>query len=392
VDDVRQWLLGQKAKPKTDDIDPKKLQDLMQKLNQNKDNVDPKQIEQLLKDNPQFQNKEFLDQLKKLVDDPNFPQNLENKLPKEDGVPPIENKEDLEKKLNEVIKSGNEQIDPNLLPKEDPKLPKVDPNNPDMPKDPKLDPGTDPAFDNEWVKWLDKNFGDSPATQDALKDLANSLKGENGKGLFDDIPELKNGGWKELENWGKANSGELSNFKPPKMEGNTGGGSTNFGGGGGGGGSHFGSGGGSSNSFGGPGGGTGLGSGGVSSLAIIAATVGALILAVLLFRKWKVHQSERAIQAHARHGIDFEAIRSREELVRAFDTVSLDQHGDDARNWNHRVIADQFRTQQPTNADAAEEVAGLYERARYAPVEEDLTAGDFASARRDLRVIAGATA
>jgi len=131
----------------------------------------------------------------------------------------------------------------------------------------------------------------------------------------------------------------------------------------------------------------------VSSLAIIAAAVGALILAVILFRKWKVHQSERALQAaHERRGIDFDAIRSREELVRAFDTVSLDQHGDDARNWNHRVTADQFRTRQPTNADAAEEVAGLYERARYAPVEEDLTAGDFASARRDLRVIAGATA
>ena len=88
-------------------------------------------------------------------------------------------------------------------------------------------------------------------------------------------------------------------------------------------------------------------------------------------------------------GIDFDAIRTREELVPAFDHVSLDQIGEEARSWNHRVIADQFAEVKPAQAAPANELAGLYERARYAPQDEDLSAGDFADARRDLRAIAG---
>ena len=81
-----------------------------------------------------------------------------------------------------------------------------------------------------------------------------------------------------------------------------------------------------------------------------------------------------------------------EELVRAFDQVSLDQMGEEARSWNHRVIADQFAEVKPAQAAPATELAGLYERARYAPVDEDLSAGDFADARRDLRAVAGSPA
>jgi hypothetical protein len=89
-----------------------------------------------------------------------------------------------------------------------------------------------------------------------------------------------------------------------------------------------------------------------------------------------------------RNGIDFDAIRTREQLVHAFDHVSLDRIGDDARTWNHRVIADQIAEVKPANAEPADQLAGLYERARYAPLDEDLTAGEFSEARRDLRVIA----
>ena len=87
--------------------------------------------------------------------------------------------------------------------------------------------------------------------------------------------------------------------------------------------------------------------------------------------------------------IDFDAIRSREQLVRVFNTVSLEKCGDEARNWNHRVIADQLVEAQPRYLEPANEVAGLYERARYAPTDEDLTQPEFADARRDLRTIAG---
>ena len=387
VDDFRNWLYDGKPRPKINEEDRKKLQELMKKLNDNKE-VDPKQIEKIVKEHPELQNKDFLKQMEKMLQDPEFMKNLEGKIQKNDG-PPIGEQEAIDEKVKEVIKTNKEQggpiIDPKTL-----EPPKLDPNNPNVPKDPNLEAGKDPTADNEWVKWFEKNFGDSPGTHDVVKDFMSAMKNDSGKGLFDDIPELKNGGWKDFENWGKSNSGELGNFKPPDLNtGSTGtppkigggGSSPNFSGsGGGGGGPSLGS-----------GSAAGLG-GGASSLAIIAGIVGALILAVILFRKWKLTHAERMAQAaHAMGGIDFDAIRSREELVRVFNRVSLDQHGDEARAWNHRVVAEQFRT-QPAKADPADEVAGLYERARYAPLDEDLTTGEFADARRDLRVIAGATA
>jgi len=113
-------------------------------------------------------------------------------------------------------------------------------------------------------------------------------------------------------------------------------------------------------------------------------------LAILLLRKWKLNQAGRAAGLDAgKTGIDLDTIRTREELVRAFDHVSLDQIGEEARSWNHRVIADQIADTRPAQAEPAGELAGLYERARYAPLDEDLSPGEFADARRDLRVIAG---
>ena len=378
LDDFRPWLVSGKPRQKASDVDPKQLQELMKKLNKDKD-VDPKQLEKLMREHPELQDKEFVKQLEKMLQDPEFMKSLEGKLQHNEGQP-INEKEAIDEKIKEAIKSSQEHGNPNGI-----EPPKIDPNDPNSPKDPNSESGKDPAADNEWVKWMEKNFGDSPGTQDAIKDLVAAMKNDGGKGLFDDIPELKNGGWKDLENWGKSNGGDKWNFKPPDMH--TGSGPKL---GGTGGGSSFGGGGGGSHSFGGGGGGGGpeLG-GGVTSLAIIAGIVGALILAVILFRKWKLTHAERMAQAaYAKGGIDFDAIRSREELVRVFEAVSLDQHGEEARNWNHRVIAEQFRS-QPAKADPADEAADLYERARYAPADEDLTTNEFADARRDLRAIAG---
>jgi hypothetical protein len=384
LEDFRQWLFEGKPRPKNNDIDPKKFQELMKKLNENKD-VDPKQVEKLLKEHPELQNKDFLKQMEKMLEDPEFMKNLEGKLQKNDG-PPVTDQEAIDKKIKEVIKSSQEHGDPKMDPK-NLEPPKMDPNSL---KDPNAETGKGPAQDNEWANWLEKNFGDSPGTQEAIKDLMSALKNDSGKGLFDDIPELKNGGLKDIESWGKANSGEFSKFKPLDLNSGSGGSSSKIGGGVSGPKFGGGSGGGSGPSFSG-GGGTGLG-GGVSSLAIIAGIVGALILAVILFRKWKFSQAERMAQGgYAKGEIDFDAIRSREELVRVFEAVSLDQHGEEARNWNHRVIAEQFRD-QPAKAQPADEAADLYERARYAPAEEELTTSEFADARRDLRVIAGVTA
>jgi hypothetical protein len=382
MEDVRRWLMGLANRPKDKDIDPKLLEDLMKKMAPKEEKVDPKEIEQFLKNNPQFQNPEFLKKLGEMSKEQQFPDNLKDKLPPKVTPPPIENDEAYKANLKQVIEQGQKANWPEGGPKVTPKSPTGDPTS-DPSKPP--DTGAGNVGENEWVKWMQKHFGESEAGKTAIKDLMSALEKQDSKGMFDNIPEFKNGGWKDLDKWGKSNAGELWKVKPPEMSGTKvtppkmGSGSS--------GGSSSGGGGGSSGGIGGAGGGIG---GGGSALAIIAGIAGAILLAVLLFRKWKLHQAEKAtaIVPHP-NGIDFDAIRTREQLVHAFDHVSLDQIGDMARSWNHRVIADQIAEARPVHAEPAEMLAGLYERARYAPLDEDLTHGEFSDARRDLRVIAG---
>lgn len=394
VDDVRLWLLRLTNKTPQKELDPKLLKELMDKMQKlpKDQKPDPKDIEKLVNDNPQFKDAAFLKQLEKLVEDKEFPNQLEQKLPDNQKLPPDIDQKDLHDKLEQVIESGNKQP-PLNLPK-DMTVPKGDPMSPDSPKDP-TDP-SDPNFaksaaaENEWVKWMEKNFGNSPAAEGAVKDLIKSLEKSNGKGMFDDIPELKNGGWKDINNWDKSNSGDWK-LKPPDSQGpkfnspNTGSSGGSSWGSGNSGGSSWGS-----SSGGGGGGGF---SGGGSALAVIAGIAAAIFLAIFLFRKWKLIQEQKAATATtADAGIDFDRIRSREELVRVFNAVSIDQCGEDARPWNHRVVADEFGRTRPAVAEPADQVAGLYERARYAPADEDLTNNEFADARRDLRLLAGAPA
>jgi hypothetical protein len=388
VDDVRPWLLGLTKKIQPKDLDPKLLKELMEKMEKlpKDQKPDPKEIEKLVNDNPRFKDPEFLKQLEKLVNDKDFPKQLDQKLPDNQKLPPNVDEKDLHEKLEQVIETGKKPIE---FPK-DVNPPKVDPQNLEPPKDPtNSDLAKSAAADNEWVKWAEKNFGNSPATEGAVKDLISALEKNNGKGMFDDIPEFKDGAWKDVNNWSKSNTGDLK-LKPPDNQGpkfnspNTGnsGGGSSWGGGGS---SSWGSGGGGA-------GGSGFGGGG-TALAVIAGIAAAIFLAILLFRKWKFIQEQRAAMIHTgKSGIDFDSIRSRDELVRVFNAVSLDQCGEDARPWNHRVIADEFGRTRPTVAEPADQVAGLYERARYAPTDEDLTHNEFADARRDLRLLAGAPA
>jgi|GEM_PF-5073966 len=384
MEDVRRWLMGLANKPKEQEIDPKLLEQLMKKMAPEEKKADPQQIEQFLKDNPQFKDAEFLKKLGEMSKSPKFPDNLDEKLPPKVTPPPIENKEAYKENLKQVVQTGQQSHWPEGGPKVTPKSPTGDPSS-DPSKLP--DAGKGNVAENEWVKWMQKHFGESEAGKTAIKDLMSALEKQDSKGMFDNIPEFKNGGWKDLDQWGKSNAGELWKVKPPEMSGpkvtppKMGSGSS--------GGSSIGGGGGGSSGGGIGGGGGGIGGGG-SALAIIAGIAGAIFLAVLLLRKWKMKQAEKAaaILPHP-NGIDFDAIRTREQLVHAFDHVSLDQIGDEARSWNHRVIADQITEARPAHAEPADLLAGLYERARYAPLDEDLTAHEFSDARRDLRVIAG---
>jgi hypothetical protein len=98
------------------------------------------------------------------------------------------------------------------------------------------------------------------------------------------------------------------------------------------------------------------------------------------------------------------AVLNRDDLVQAFEHLSLLRLGPDSRNWNHRVIADHLldpiperrseekksvRGQGSRIQPAVTELASLYEHARYAPPDEVLSEQAVLAARRHLRLLAG---
>ena len=136
--------------------------------------------------------------------------------------------------------------------------------------------------------------------------VAKALEKNNGKGMFDDLPDFKTAHLKDLDNFGKSKAGDQWQMKPPKFEGSGqkfgGGGGSTFGGG------SSGGGGGGSHSLGGGGGGGGL-EGGGSALVFIAAIAGAIFLAILLLRKWQSRQTDNTAAMTA--GVTFSPDRFR---------------------------------------------------------------------------------
>jgi hypothetical protein len=90
-------------------------------------------------------------------------------------------------------------------------------------------------------------------------------------------------------------------------------------------------------------------------------------------------------------------VRSREELIQAFEYLSLLRLGPRARHWNHRAIAERLAT-GPVGPNAEERrqavahLASLYEQARYAPPVDPWPDGDLTDARRELCSLAGVAA
>ena len=89
--------------------------------------------------------------------------------------------------------------------------------------------------------------------------------------------------------------------------------------------------------------------------------------------------------------IDPNTIRTREDVVKAFDSLSVVKCGTDAVNWNHRQIAIEMVGKHPERRDAVDGLAGLYEKARYAPAHDPFTDVDVADARDRLTQVAGAS-
>jgi hypothetical protein len=125
-----------------------------------------------------------------------------------------------------------------------------------------------------------------------------------------------------------------------------------------------------------------------------------LFLAGAALLIWKLigRQRERMAATQARQWlgpwpIAPTAVRTREELVRAFEYLALLVLGPAARAYHHLEVAGQLGQQPALDAErrreAADHLARVYEKARYAPVDEPLPDEELASARRELCLLAG---
>jgi hypothetical protein len=84
--------------------------------------------------------------------------------------------------------------------------------------------------------------------------------------------------------------------------------------------------------------------------------------------------------------LDPESVGTRAEVIRAFEYLSLSRCGEEARSWHHRAIADRLGGTEAERQDAADQLAALYEHARYAPA--NLPEPDWTAAREPLTFLA----
>ncbi len=90
--------------------------------------------------------------------------------------------------------------------------------------------------------------------------------------------------------------------------------------------------------------------------------------------------------------VDLHAVKTRTELVQAFDYLAIWKLGIGAKPWNHRVVAEQWTKRLKQCRDAARSLADLYETARYTTGDEALTPDERAQARDSLAQLAEASA
>jgi len=128
-----------------------------------------------------------------------------------------------------------------------------------------------------------------------------------------------------------------------------------------------------------------------------------LLLVVTLLGGLVAWKLTRWRQAHVAHGartwrlgpwpVNPATISTREQLVQAFEYLSLLRLGPEARHQNHHQLAaalskDETDSWAPRQ-QAVEHLASVYEQARYAPADDPVPEADLAAARRELCLLAG---
>lgn len=122
--------------------------------------------------------------------------------------------------------------------------------------------------------------------------------------------------------------------------------------------------------------------------------LGAVVFGILLWVLVKRLRENTAEPVFAFNGlgpwpIDPRNINSREDVVRAFEYLSVLICGTPAKNWTHNTIAAALSDLASTHGDTAVMLARLYELARYAPLNEPLTRDELDEARKLICGLAG---
>jgi hypothetical protein len=125
-----------------------------------------------------------------------------------------------------------------------------------------------------------------------------------------------------------------------------------------------------------------------------------LVIGVLLVLVWKgrswINQSRGKRARSWRPGpwpVRPNQVQTRGELVRAFEYLAFLLLGLAARPRNHIDLADRLAGQDTAQRRAAaDRLARLYERARYAPESDTLPDAELLTARQDLAFLAGVAA
>lgn len=144
----------------------------------------------------------------------------------------------------------------------------------------------------------------------------------------------------------------------------------------------------------GGGGFSGFSFGGIAIPTTLIIIILLLIAAAVVWWKWDVIVAARAGTATAVEGlgpwpVDPRAINSREDVVKAFEYLSVLICGPAAKTWTHSTIADELSALARTHGETAVKLARLYELARYAPLDEPLTRTELVEARRLVCDLAG---
>jgi hypothetical protein len=110
--------------------------------------------------------------------------------------------------------------------------------------------------------------------------------------------------------------------------------------------------------------------------------------------RWRQEQARAGVEGRlGPWPVNPATVSTREQLVQAFEYLSMLRLGPAARHQNHHQIAEGLSVEETDSwaprHQAAEHLAAVYEQARYAPIGDSLLEADLAAARRELCFLAG---